>query len=502
MNGLPLIDHVNVTGPYNPTGPGDTPSRRRVFSCKPGESGRGNGLREDDSVDHGAARLSPPGDRGRHGADHGDLRGGPEEGQLRRRRSSRACGWCSPIRSSCSAPRRRRRPAPRASAISSSRRACRSSSGARFPTTTLLTLAAQNRLSQPAVLDAAGAADARGSEVAGAGGQLREPVADAAQPEEPHPDAAATFPTSTTSCGRRSGTETEMFVESIMREDRSVLDLLNADYTFVNERLARHYGIPNVYGSHFRRVTLKGEERRGLLGQGSILTVTSYPNRTSPVLRGKWHPREHPRHAAVAAAAERADAQGEQAGRGAEVASRAAGAAPHATRRAPAATASWTRSASRWRTSTASASGASRKLGGAVDPTGQLADGAPIDGPAGAAQGDPEAAGNVRAHADREADDLWARTRRRTQGQAARARHRARRGAQNYRFSIDRAGHREEHAVPDEEGANHDATNITALRIALSMYWLSVRLQPDRRRASCSSRRSTCPGERSCVGWV
>jgi hypothetical protein len=82
--------------------------------------------------------------------------------------------------------------------------------------------------------------------------------------------------------------ETELFVESIVREDRSVLDLLTADYTFVNARLARHYGIPNVYGSHFRRVRLKGEERRGLLGHGSILTVTSYPNRTSPVLRGKY----------------------------------------------------------------------------------------------------------------------------------------------------------------------------------------------------------------------
>jgi hypothetical protein len=82
--------------------------------------------------------------------------------------------------------------------------------------------------------------------------------------------------------------ETELFFEAIMRDDRSLLDLLNADFTFVNERLARHYGIPNVYGSHFRRVILKNEERRGLLGQGSILTVTSYPNRTSPVLRGKY----------------------------------------------------------------------------------------------------------------------------------------------------------------------------------------------------------------------
>ena len=82
--------------------------------------------------------------------------------------------------------------------------------------------------------------------------------------------------------------ETELFVESQMREDRSVVDLLSADYTFVNERLARHYGIPNVYGSRFRRVDLPGEDRRGLLGHGSVLTVTSLATRTSPVVRGKW----------------------------------------------------------------------------------------------------------------------------------------------------------------------------------------------------------------------
>ena len=82
--------------------------------------------------------------------------------------------------------------------------------------------------------------------------------------------------------------ETELFLGSQIREDRSVADLLAADYTFVNERLARHYGIPNVYGNRFRRVTLVDEQRRGLLGQGSILTVTSYATRTSPVVRGKW----------------------------------------------------------------------------------------------------------------------------------------------------------------------------------------------------------------------
>jgi hypothetical protein len=82
--------------------------------------------------------------------------------------------------------------------------------------------------------------------------------------------------------------EAELFFDSVVREDRNVLDLLTADYTFVNERLAKHYGVPYVYGSHFRRVTLADEARRGLLGKGAILMVTSRANRTAPVLRGKW----------------------------------------------------------------------------------------------------------------------------------------------------------------------------------------------------------------------
>jgi len=82
--------------------------------------------------------------------------------------------------------------------------------------------------------------------------------------------------------------ETELLFETILREDRSVLDLLDADYTFVDERLAKHYGIPNVSGSRFRRVSLQDSARRGLLGQGSILTATSAGSRTSPVKRGRW----------------------------------------------------------------------------------------------------------------------------------------------------------------------------------------------------------------------
>ena len=83
--------------------------------------------------------------------------------------------------------------------------------------------------------------------------------------------------------------ETELFLTSTLREDRSVLDLLRADYTFVNERLARHYGLPGIYGSRFRRVTLPDTQQRGgLLAHGGLLALTSYPTRTSPVLRGKW----------------------------------------------------------------------------------------------------------------------------------------------------------------------------------------------------------------------
>ncbi len=98
----------------------------------------------------------------------------------------------------------------------------------------------------------------------------------------------ATFPNFDDNLRQAFKRETELFFQSIVNEDRSVLDLLTADYTYVNEPLAKLYGIPDVYGSRFRRVSIPNEARRGLLGQGSILSVTSYPTRTSPVLRGKW----------------------------------------------------------------------------------------------------------------------------------------------------------------------------------------------------------------------
>ena len=103
--------------------------------------------------------------------------------------------------------------------------------------------------------------------------------------QKPDPDI---FPEFDESLRQSFQKETELLFQNILREDRGIMELLDAKYTFVNERLAEHYGIPNVYGSQFRKVELTDPNRGGLLGQGSILTVTSYPNRTSVVQRGKW----------------------------------------------------------------------------------------------------------------------------------------------------------------------------------------------------------------------
>jgi hypothetical protein len=156
------------------------------------------------------------------------------------------------------------------------------------PDDELLDLAIAGRLNRPATLEqqvkrmlANPKADALVTNFAGQWLYLRNLAA--ASPD------ARTFPDFDDNLRQAFRRETELFVDSIVREDRSALDLLRANYTFVNERLAKHYGIPNVYGSRFRRVALGDDSvRGGILGQGSVLTVTSYANRTSPVLRGKW----------------------------------------------------------------------------------------------------------------------------------------------------------------------------------------------------------------------
>ncbi|HEY1304439.1 MAG TPA: DUF1592 domain-containing protein [Vicinamibacterales bacterium] len=156
-----------------------------------------------------------------------------------------------------------------------------------LPDDALVDLASKKKLSDPATLDqqvrrmlADPRSSALVSNFAGQWLQLRN-----IRSVQPNSDEFPDFDDNLRQAFRR---ETELLFDSLIREDRNVLDLLRADYTFVNERLARHYGIPGIYGSRFRRVTIAEEARQGLLGQGSVLSVTSHAERTSPVLRGKW----------------------------------------------------------------------------------------------------------------------------------------------------------------------------------------------------------------------
>ncbi len=156
-----------------------------------------------------------------------------------------------------------------------------------MPDEPLLQLAGGHRLHDPAVLTAQvkrmlqdGKSDALIDNFAGQWLELRN--LDSIRPD---PDE---FPQFNAQLRRAMYTETQMFVQSVVRNDSSVLDFLDGKYTFLNERLAKFYGIPGVTGKQFRRVSLDGTERSGVLTQASVLTVTSYPTRTSPVLRGKW----------------------------------------------------------------------------------------------------------------------------------------------------------------------------------------------------------------------
>jgi hypothetical protein len=156
-----------------------------------------------------------------------------------------------------------------------------------IPDDQLLDVASQGRLKNPAVLDREVRRmlkDPRSEALATnfAAQWLRLRNVSGALPDD------VIFPNFSDNLRQDFVTETQRFFQSIVQENRGVMELLTADYTFVNERLAKHYGIPNVYGSEFRRVTLPEENRRGLLGQASVLTATSYSDRTSPVGRGKW----------------------------------------------------------------------------------------------------------------------------------------------------------------------------------------------------------------------
>lgn len=280
----PAIYSLTVNGPYDPQGPGDTPSRRRIFQCSAQDEPCAQRILLN-LARRAYRRPVTPSDIG------APLRFFRETAQ----KEGFEQGIEMALRAILVSPeflfRVEQDPpgvAPNtAYRLNDLQLASRLSFflWSSIPDDELLDLAAGNQLHHPATLEKQVRrmlADPRSraliSNFAGQWLYLRN--LDSATPD------MRAFPDFDDNLRQAFRRETELFFESIVREDRSVLDLLRADYTFVNERLARHYGIPNVYGSRFRRVTFPA--RGGLFRQGSILTVTSYATRTSPVMRGAW----------------------------------------------------------------------------------------------------------------------------------------------------------------------------------------------------------------------
>jgi len=287
----PAVRSVSITGPFDTRGAGDTPSRRRIFVCRPASPA--------DEPACAKTILSTLARRAyRRAVTDADL-----EVPLALYRDARAKGGFEAgveigLRAILASTeflfRIERDPlnvAPNTVyRVNDVELASRLSFflWSSIPDEQLLSAALDGTLRRPDVLDRQVRrmlADARAAALVTnfAGQWLYLRNLDAVSPDP------RTFPEFDDNLRQAFRRETELLFESIVNEDRNVLDLLRAPYTFVNERLARHYGIPNVYGSRFRRVPLAEDSvRAGLLGHGSVLTVTSYANRTSPVLRGKW----------------------------------------------------------------------------------------------------------------------------------------------------------------------------------------------------------------------
>src|ERR1043166_5266257 len=288
--GRPHMQTFTITGPFNAAGAGDTPSRRKIFACK----------NSDACAEKILSTLAHRAYRGPVGAT--DLqrimqiyregrKAGVQDGR------SFETGIEAALMRILAAPRFvfrvERDPAGVKQGTPYKLGDVELASRLSFflwssiPDDELLAAAEQRKLKDPAVLDAQVRrmlADPKSQALvdnfAGQWLQLRN-----VRNVQPNSDLFPDFDDNLRQAFKR---ETELFFEAIMREDRSVLDLMNGSYTFVNERLAKHYGIPGIYGSRFRRVTLTDERRFGLLGKGSVLAVTSHAERTSPVERGKW----------------------------------------------------------------------------------------------------------------------------------------------------------------------------------------------------------------------
>jgi len=287
--GRPHIETMTIAGPFNPTGPGDTVSRQRVFSCRPSTRSQEEACAT--KIISTLARRAF-----RRPVTKADLtrlmtffNAGRQNGtfdsgiQLALRRILASPSFVFRVEDSGPAK------AGTIQRVTDIELASRLSFflWSSIPDDALLDVAVRGQLSDPMVLER----------------EVRRMIADARAESlvrnftgqwlhvrnlktiTPNHDEFPDFDDTLRDAFQR---ESELFFASIMREDRNVLDLLTADYTFVNERLAKHYGIPYIYGSHFRRVTLTDDARRGLLGKGALLMVTSHADRTAPTVRGKW----------------------------------------------------------------------------------------------------------------------------------------------------------------------------------------------------------------------
>ena len=291
----PAIYSITISGPYASSGPGDTPSRKRIFVCRPQSKGG-----EEACAEEIVRRLATHAYRRPVSA--ADLSGPMGFFRQARAETSGAEAFDAAIERALAAVlvspnflfRIERDPAgvesEAAYRVSDLELASRLSFflWSSLPDGPLRESAAQGRLRDPGVLE----------------GHVRRMLADPRAAslvdnfsaqwlhlrnlDSVRPDMRI-FPDFDDNLRQAFRRETELLLEDVMRQDRSVLDLLRSEHTFVNERLAKHYGIPHIYGTHFRRVALAADSvRGGLLRHGSILTVTSYATRTSPVIRGKW----------------------------------------------------------------------------------------------------------------------------------------------------------------------------------------------------------------------
>ena len=291
ITGDPSIDRVTIDGPYGQVGSGDTASRHKIFICTPHASSEEAACAKKILSALGRMAYRKP----LNDASLATLMDFYQRG--RANNASFESGIESALQFILASPEFlfRFEPDPSNLAANTVYRIDDLALASRLsfflwssiPDDQLLTVASQGKLKDPVVLQQQVKrmlADRRSNALIA---NFAEQWLFLRNLKTAAPDLEA-FPDFDDNLRRAMKEETTLFFDSIMREDRSVLDLLNADYTFVNERLARHYGMPNIYGSQFRRVKVPTDARRGLLGQASILTVTSYPNRTSPVERGKW----------------------------------------------------------------------------------------------------------------------------------------------------------------------------------------------------------------------